>query len=128
MTLEDLNQHLDLVQKLQKAQEIYASMQAQTIGCQNYDGMPHGTGISDKTGMLAIELADLASRIAFMKTEVEASARKVQVYARTIEDDRIRTIIRLRFLYGRQWCEVAGQLGDGSTEEAVKMACYRFVG
>lgn len=127
MNLEDLNKHLELVQKLQNAQELYQSLQAKSLGSQKIDGMPHGTGVSDKTGMLAVELADMSVRVAYLKEAVRESAGPVAGFINSIEEDKTRMIFRLRFLHGYAWCEVAGWLGADMTEEAVKESCYRFL-
>ena len=63
MKLEELNEHFNLIQQLQELQQTYESMKAKALGAQRITGMPHGTGVSDKVGMLAAELADLAGRI-----------------------------------------------------------------
>lgn len=125
MDLATLNQHLDLVQKLQKVQELYQAVEAKSLGAQALTGMPHGTGVSDKVGVLAAELADLSSRIDYLTKETEKSAKPIREFIDTIEDDRTRMIFRLRFLYGLAWCEVADVVGAGASEAAVKSAAYR---
>lgn len=127
MNLSELNKHLDLIQKLQKAQELYQSISAKTIGASKIDGMPHGSGVGDKTGMLAIELADLSARIRYLKNEIENNMIPVEIFINTIEDDLTRLIFRLRYIHGYSWKEISSLIGGKNTEEAVKMICYRYL-
>lgn len=125
MTLEQLNKHMDLVLKLKNAQELYQAMYTKTIGSPALDGMPHGSGVSDKTGRLAVELADMSARIRYLQEAIRESATPIVRFINDIEDDTTRMIFRLRFIHGYAWCEVANILGDNYTEAAVKTICYR---
>ncbi len=127
MNLSELNKHLDLIQKLQKAQELYQSISAKTLGASKIDGMPHGSGVGDKTGMLAIELADLSARIRYLKNEIENNMIPVEIFINTIDDDLTRLIFRLRYIHGYSWKEISSLIGGKNTEEAVKMICYRYL-
>ena len=80
MNLSELNKHLDLIQKLHKAQELYQNISAKTLGATKLDGMPHGSGVGDKVGMLAIELADLEARINYLKFEVQKNSVGVEAF------------------------------------------------
>ena len=127
MELETLNRHLNLVQKLQQVQEIYKRIEAKTMGAQALDGMPHGTGVSDKVGMLATELADLSARIDYLQKEIQKSAPAIEEYINSIENDKIRMMFRFRFLYGLAMCEVADLVGPDTSEDAVKSAIRRHL-
>ena len=127
MKLEELNEHYNLIQQLQELQQTYESMKAKALGGQRLTGMPHGTGVSDKVAMLAVELADLSGRIKYMQDAVRKKAAPIEEWTNTIEDERTRIIFRLRFLHGYSWCEVADILDNRITEEAVKMVCYRYL-
>lgn len=127
MNLSELNKHLELIQKLQKAQELYQTLSARTLGATKLDGMPHGSGTGDKTGMLAIELADLSARINYLKNEVEKNMFPIENFINQIDDDLTRLIFRLRYLHGYTWREISSLVGGKNTEEAVKMICYRYL-
>ena len=48
MTLAELNGHLDLVQQLQKTEELLQGLwNAAVPGAQKLDGMPHASGVND---------------------------------------------------------------------------------
>jgi hypothetical protein len=101
-------------------------MEAKSLGAQKVTGMPHGTGVSDKVGMLAAELADMSARIDYLQEQVNESAAPIREWTNTIEDEWTRMFFRYRYLYGYSWAEVAAEK-KGLSEEAVKMVCYRYL-
>lgn len=127
MTLEDLNRHLLLREKLEKAQEMLVSLrEAAQPGAARLTGMPHTPGVKDKVGDLAVEIADLSSRIDYLNAELAKQEPPIAAFITEIEDDQTRMIFRLRFLRGLSWKEVSQILGQYTTESSVKSACYRF--
>lgn len=112
MTLEDLNRGLQLEKQITEQEEILASLRAKAYpGAQQLDGMPHSGGISDRTGYYAIAIADLEADIKKLRGEQEQALKEIDTFIRTVEDKRIRCIMRLRFLCFLYWKEVADAMG-----------------
>ncbi len=129
MTLQELNRHFELRERLVKAKEMLAAFRAAACpGAQVLTGMPHAPGVSDKVGDLAVEIADLETRIARLEEQCTQKRREITAFTEGIENDHIRMIIRLRFVYALTWKEVSIVVGGGNTESSVKSACYRFLG
>ena len=127
MTLEDLNQHLELREALEKAREMLASLRlAAQPGAAKLTGMPHTPGVKDKVGDLAIEIADLSARIDYMSAELSAQEPPIEAFIATVDDDQLRIILRLRFLRGLSWKEVSQVLGRYTSENSVRSTCYRY--
>ena len=127
MELETLNKHCDLVQELREAQELYKTTEAKTHGAQSLDGMPHGTGVSDKVGALGVALADISAQIDYLEKQVAESAAPINDFICGIDDLKTRLVFRYRFLYGFAWGEVADMLGKRVTESTVKSICYDYL-
>lgn len=127
MTLEDLNKHLLLREKLEKAQEMLVSLrEAAQPGAARLTGMPHTPGVKDKVGDLAVEIADLSSRIEYLNAELAEQEPPIEAFIAEIDDDQTRLVFRLRFLRGLSWKEVSQILGQHTSEHSVKAVCYRF--
>ena len=127
MTLQRLNEHLNMLLQLQEAKEALGSMKAQILGAVNYDGMPHGYEVSRTTENLAILLKKQIDDVNRMEHMVEGSEREIREFVDSIEDNRTRLIFNLRFLCGLKWEAVAVMIGGGNSVDAVKSVCYRFL-
>lgn len=128
MTLEDLNQHLELVNELKKAKDMLQSLwNAAYPGGQVLTGMPHAPGVKDKIGDLAADIADLETEIEQMQKQVDESAKGVTAFISTIPDVQTRMIFKIRFCRGYEWKQVALVLGGGNSEASVKSAAYRYI-
>lgn len=128
MTLIELNRYFDLVASLARTKELLENLRAAAYpGGQVLTGMPHAPGIKDKVGDLAVEIADLETRKAYIENEITKQKATVEDFVQTIDDPYMRTLFRLRFERGLSWKEVALVLGGGNSEENAKNSCYRYL-
>lgn len=128
MTLEDLNQHLELITELARVNEMIQSLwNAAHPGGQVLTGMPHAPGVKDKIGDLACEIADLETDRDQLQERIELSEKSVMAFITKIPGAQTRLIFRLRFCRGLTWKEVAQVIGGGNTENGVRMVCYRYL-
>lgn len=126
MTLEGLNEYLDLMQRLQRNRETLASLEARAVpGAQVITGMPHAPGVSTKVEMFALEIADFKDRTQALEKEIAQRRPEVEAFIQTVTPDWLRLALRLRFLYAMQWKEVGYMLGY--TEETICRMCYRYL-
>lgn len=127
MTLDELNAHLYLIQKLNTAREMLQSMRNSVLRASNYDGMPRGHGAGDPVAALAIKCADQEEVVSSYEAMVKKSETEVKAWIATIRDNRTNLIFYLRFVCGYEWQEVAEVIGGKNTEAAVKSQCYRYL-
>ncbi len=127
MTLEDLNAHLILIQKLNTAREMLQSMRDSVLRASNYDGMPHAHGAGDPVAALAIKCAKQEEVVSAYEALVEESEAAIKTWIATIQDNRTNLIFYLRFICGYEWRDVAQVIGGKNTEAAVKSQCYRYL-
>lgn len=128
MTLQKLNQHFNLLNQLLDAEEMLDALQTAVYPrAQNLSGMPHTTGVKDKVGNLAIEIADMSTSVEILRNEVANSEACIRPFIASIRDNQTRLIFRLRFLRGFTWREVARVIGGRNSENSVKMVCYRYL-
>lgn len=127
MTLDELNAHLTLIQKLNTAREMLQSMRDSVLRASNLDGMPRAPGAGDKVSALAIKCAELEETISLYAKQVSDSEKAVKAWIDTIPDSRTNLIFYLRFVCGYEWQTVAEVIGGRNTENAVKSQCYRYL-
>lgn len=118
MTLSELNQHFQLLRKLDAAEEVLQSLQSKTLTGPT-------TGPLAKVP-LAEEISDMKSRISKLESDIQKSAAYIKTFIRTIDNDKIRKLFCFRFLHGMAWGEVSYYVGN-CTEESAKMNCYRYL-
>lgn len=127
MTLDELNDHLYLVQQLNTAREMLQSMQDSILRASSYDGMPHAPGAGDKVGALAVKLAELEEVVHSYERQKTVSEKTVKAFIDSITDNRTNLIFYLRFICGYDWQGVAEVIGGRNTVDAVKSQCYRYL-
>ena len=127
MTLQELNTHLQLRMRLSSEEQTLRALQEAAYPKTNLDGMPKASGLKDRVGDLAVEIADLKERIRYMREEVQRQEAPIKDFLTVVDDGNMRTILRLRFLRCLTWGEVAAVVGGRNTEEGVKAAFYRFL-
>lgn len=105
----------------------------------NMDGMPHGTDVGSAVEARALRimqledavrrkhdaLVNLRARISTKQTLVILERDRLEQYVGEIVDPFMRQIMRLRFVNGLSWDQVAACLGN-TKGESVKKRCYRY--
>lgn len=127
MTLDELNDHLYLLQQLNTAREMLQSMQDSILRASSYDGMPHAPGAGDKVGALAVKLAEMEEVVHSYERQKAVSEKAVKAFIDSITDNRTNLIFYLRFICGYDWQGVAEVIGGRNTVDAVKSQCYRYL-
>ena len=128
MTLTDLERYRQLKIRHEEAIQMIEELRSRAYpGSPALDGMPHGSGVSDKVGTLAIMIADLEAKLPSYERQILREHDQVEEFIRGIEDDKTRMIFRLRFQAGKTWKEVADMMGKWQTENSVRSRVYRFL-
>lgn len=128
MTLTDLERYRQLKIRHEEAIQMIEELRSRAVpGSPALDGMPHGSGVSDKVGTLAIMIADLEAKLPSYERQILKEHDQVEEFIRGIEDDKTRMIFRLRFQAGKTWKEVADVMGRWQTENSVRSRVYRFL-
>ena len=93
------------------------------IGGQSLDGMPKGSGMSDKVADLAIEKADIRLIIEGKLKEIQLQRKRIIEYIDSIDDSLLRQIMFFRNVSCMTWGQVATELD--STVDCVKQKYSR---
>lgn len=128
MTLQQLNHHADLREKLRKAEALVYRLQTKAHpGAQVLTGMPHTPGVKDLVGDLAIEIAEAQEVVDELDAQIKAEEPSVRSFIRTIDDAELRTIFRLRFIRGLSWKEIPEYIDEYATKSSVSSVVYSYM-
>ena len=128
MTLEELNVLFDLRAELEELTEIRQSlMEAATKTTAKLTGMPRGNDVTDKVGSLAPEIADFDKQIEMVNKRITEKETSVAAWIDTVPTAKVQLVLRLRFLRGLQWKEIAPLMGKYRSEESVRNCVYRYL-
>lgn len=127
MTKKELSQLYWINREIKKEKERLAELEAAaTNTAAKISGLPHVSGISDKTA-IAAQIADCKAIIEAKINLSVVEYNKLNRYIASIDDSYIRQILRLRYICGYNWTYVANKIGGGNTADSVRMAHNRFL-
>lgn len=126
--IKDLSQLYYLNREIEREKRRLAELETAAQSCTaNITGMPHGSGVSDKIGGYAAEIADLKSLVELNIQKCWYELNRLNRYIAAIDDSLTRQVFTLRFVNGLPWQQVAMCIGGDNTAAGVKMICYRYV-
>ena len=127
MTIKELSQLYYLNREIKREQCRLTELRtAATSTTARISGLPGICSISDKTAIAAM-IADTETVIRAKMELAVVEYNRLNRYIASIPDSFTRQIIRLRFVDGLTWRQVAQNIGGNNTEDGVKKACYRFL-
>lgn len=127
MTINDLSKLYNCRRRVAELRELIAVIESRAVKVTpGAGGMPHGGGISDKTAIGA-ELADVRAQLEALEAQEMRELADLVRYIAAVEDAFIGKLLRLRFVEGRTWRDVARKAGGGNTEDSVRKAVFRWL-
>ena len=127
MTKEELRKIYFLNKEIKMWQKELEKLQCQSlIKGQEITGMPFsGSGNADKVGDMAVEMADTETIIKGKLAEIQIQRKKIVEYIAGIEDSEERQIIFYRCVSCMDWTQIAKEMGEGYSADAIKQKYYR---
>lgn len=127
MTSRELSQLYWLNKEIEQEKKRLAELEAAaTNTAAKITGMPHVSGVSDKTAIAA----EIAESKAIIKAKTDlciVEYNRLNRYIASIDDSLIRQIISLRYISGMTWVQVAMRVGGDNTPDGVRMAAKRYL-
>lgn len=127
MTLKELSQLYYLNKEIELDKKKLLRLEADILPSGINDNLSYGAGISDKTGRIAAEIADLKAIISAKIEQTMHERSRLERYIADIDDSLTRQIFALRFVDGLSWRQIAFSIGGGNTEENVRQICCRYI-
>lgn len=127
MTWQELDDLYQMKCELKRGEELIERLRLRAQpGAQQMNGMPHGSGVSDRVGDTAIAITDTEEELKELKDQIERKETAVREWIRTVKGIETRTALRLRFIKGLSWKEVAQLMDKYYTVSRVQVLCYRL--
>lgn len=127
MTKKELSQLYWLNREIDDNKKRLAELEDAAIDTSSkITGLPHVSGIADKTA-IAAEIADVKAIIK-EKTDISVvEYNRLNRYIASVDDSLMRQILTYRYINGLSWEQVAEHIGGGNTEDSVRMAHNRYL-
>lgn len=141
MTKDILAQYCDLQQETKDIQKRIDNLTQQIAKIESegevIDGVSGGAGGSQHfkiKGFPIPEYSHKRTRLYLNKAQLETAemellelTNQVEEYIQSLQDSRIRRIIRFKIIDGLTWYQVAMNIGGKCTEESVRKEFERFI-
>ena len=75
-------------------------------------GMPHASGINDKIGKYAAEIADLKNLLSLNLQKCFYELNRLNRFINSVEDSEMRQILTYRYISGLTWQQIAFSIGE----------------
>ncbi len=117
MTKKELSQLYYLKKEIKEQQRRLAELEAVAINCSTkITGLPTGTGISDKIGNYAAQIADLKALLDLNLKKCFYELNRIDRFIQSVEDSQIRIILTLRYIQGLSWQKIAYAIGENDEQ------------
>lgn len=112
-----LNQYYILTKKIEILTKDIADIDEEISGITiNLDGMPHGTDISDKTGNLAIKLADYHMERIKLRSRAWEKRKQITDTIEQLDNVNLVQILKLRYVHHITWEKIAVEIDKSWTQ------------
>lgn len=110
MSEKELKQLYFINIEIRKLEEDIEQMESSVLRSPCLDGMPRGSGTSDRVGKIATQLAFLKKKLELKRQELMLERSRIELFLDSIEDGEIRLIFRLRHINCMDWRSIGGEL------------------
>lgn len=110
MTIKELSKYHDLKVEIPQLEHRIIQLEQTIVGASKITGTPIGTGISNPTERIGIKLAKLRTKLLKKIEELLDKETKIEEFLETVEDAKVRIIIRKRFFEGKSWNDIGHEL------------------
>lgn len=129
MTKKELSQLYYLKKEIRQLEQRIKELETAATGCTaKITGLPHGTGINDKIGNYAAQIADLKSLLDLNLKKCFYELNRLDRYIESVNDPLLRQILTYRFINGYSWSKISYMIGGNNTADGLRIKMMRFLG
>ena len=112
MTEKELNQLHYINKEIEVLKNQLDELKSRSLlKSQEFTGMPHAPGISDKTAQIAVAIREIEELYEIKLRELYVVRGRIERYINSIENDTERVIMRLRCINNMRWENIGNELG-----------------
>lgn len=128
MTKKELSQLYYLKKEIRQLEQRIKELETAATSCTaKITGLPHGTGINDKIGNYAAQIADLKSLLDLNLKKCFYELNRLDRYIQSVDDPLLRQIMTYRFINGYSWSKIAYTIGGNNTPDGLRIKMVRFL-
>lgn len=110
MTIRNLSRYYFIKKEIEQLEEQLKELNDSVLGSPAISGMPTTHGNTSPIEQLIIRKNKLEQKLLHKKNELIEEQEYIENYLETIEDSRIRIIIRERFINCKTWEEIGREM------------------
>ena len=111
MTIKELSKYHDLKVEIPQLQDRIIELEQTIIGASKITGMPSSrNSTSNPTERIGLKLAKLKTSLLKKMEELIDRQTKIEEFLETVEDAKVRIIIRKRFFESKSWDDIGREL------------------
>lgn len=122
MTEKELNSLYWLTKRIKKLEERIHEISLEPSAKMN--GMPHSPSPSNPVQNIVERRDKLITEYIRAKSEAYGTETKIRQYIGSVEDEEVKLIMEMRFLYMMSWFDIGEELNLDRTTAAKKMRKY----
>ena len=128
MTKKELSQLYYLKKEIRQLEQRIKELETAATDCTaKITGLPHGTGINDKIGNYAAQIADLKALLDLNLKKCFYELNRLDRYIQSVNDPLVRQIILYRFENHMSWNQIERALGGNNSSESLRKKLYRYL-
>lgn len=111
MTIKELSKYRDLKVEIPQLQDRITELEQTIVGASKMTGMPSSRGTkSNPTERIALKIVKLRTNLLKKMEELIDRETKIEEFLETVDDAKVRIIIRKRFFEGKSWNDIGREL------------------
>lgn len=128
MTKKELSQLYYLKKEIRQLEQRIKELETAATDCTaKITGLPHGTGINDKIGNYAAQIADLKALLDLNLKKCFYELNRLDRYIQSVNDPLVRQIILYRFENHMSWRQIERSIGGNNNSESLRKKLYRYL-
>ena len=128
VTKKELSQLYYLKKEIRQLEQRIKELETAATGCSTkITELPHGTGVNDKIGSYAAQIADLKSLLDLNLKKCFYESNRLDRYIESIKDLLLRQIIFYRFENHMSWGQIERAIGDNDNSESLRKKLYIYL-